>query len=44
MANYYVSSLAIGGGDGSLSSPWTLSESVANAVAGDDIIIMADSI
>jgi len=42
MANYYVSSLAIGGGDGSLSSPWTLSESVANAVAGDDIIIMAD--
>lgn len=42
MATVYVSSLAGGGGDGSLGNPWTLTEAAANYNAGDDIRIMAD--
>jgi len=42
MAVYYVSSLASGSGDGSYESPWTLEEAAANAVAGDEVRIMAD--
>lgn len=38
----YVSSLAGGGGDGSIGSPWTLAEAVSNAAAGDRINIKAD--
>jgi hypothetical protein len=38
----YVSSLAAGGGDGSVGSPWTLVEAAAAAVAGDRVNIKAD--
>lgn len=37
----YVSSVAGGGGDGSLGNPWTLSEAVSAAVAGDRVNILA---
>lgn len=38
----YVSSLAAGGGNGSVGSPWTLVEAFAQAVAGDRVNIKAD--
>jgi len=40
----YVSSLAVGGGDGSIGSPWTLAEADASAVAGDRVNIKADGV
>ncbi len=38
----YVSSLAGGGGSGTSGSPWTLSEAISSAAAGDRINIKAD--
>lgn len=38
----YVSSAAAGGGDGSSGSPWTLTEAMSSAAAGDRINVKAD--
>lgn len=38
----YVSSLAPGGGNGTSGNPWSLSEALANAVAGNLCILKAD--
>lgn len=42
MATCYVSSLATGGGVGSLADPWTLQEAADSAAAGDDVMVMDD--
>ncbi|MFH0805959.1 MAG: hypothetical protein V1901_03740 [Patescibacteria group bacterium] len=49
MTNWYVSSLAGGGGSGSEVSPWTLSESITNinnstVLAGDIVWVKADGV
>lgn len=42
MAEYYVSSQASGGGDGSEGDPWTIAEATAGHAAGDTIYVKAD--
>ena len=44
MAIYYASSLATGGGNGSLGNPWTLQEGADGTLASDELRIMADGI
>ena len=42
MADYYVSALAGGGGDGSIGSPWTLVEAITNINNGT--VILTDTV
>ena len=42
MANFYVSALAGGGGDGSIGSPWTLVEAIKNI--NDGTVILTDTV
>ena len=44
MAIRYGSSLAVGGGDGTFLSPWTLQELADFTLAGDEGRIMADGV
>jgi len=44
MAIRYVSSLAVGGGDGTFLSPWTLQEGITGTLGNDECRIMDDGV